>query len=54
MSGRNADLCKKRTCTGIVLSAVGLLSAIGGLWFVRRHETALEDRAERALPGPPQ
>ncbi|HTM23578.1 MAG TPA: DedA family protein [Vicinamibacterales bacterium] len=45
---------RMRGTAGIVLSAVGLLSAIGGLWFVRRHETALEDRAERALPGPPQ
>jgi hypothetical protein len=25
---------------------------LGGMWFVRRHETALAEQAERALPGP--
>jgi membrane protein DedA with SNARE-associated domain len=32
--------------------AVATLGAIGAMWFVRRHETALEDEAERAMPGP--
>jgi membrane protein DedA with SNARE-associated domain len=34
---------------GVVLACV---AAVAGFWFVRRHETELEEKAERALPGP--
>jgi membrane protein DedA with SNARE-associated domain len=34
---------------GIVLAVLG---CIAGMWFVRRHEAALEAQAERAHPGP--
>jgi len=31
---------------------VATLGALGAMWFVRRHEAALEDQAERGMPGP--
>jgi membrane protein DedA with SNARE-associated domain len=34
---------------GVVLACA---AAVAGFWFVRRHETELEEKAERALPGP--
>ena len=41
-----------RGTAAILLTTLGLAAAIAGFIFVRRHETALEDRAEQALPGP--
>jgi membrane protein DedA with SNARE-associated domain len=36
----------------VLLTTVAAAAVIGGFWFVRRHESTLEDRAEQALPGP--
>jgi membrane protein DedA with SNARE-associated domain len=36
----------------IGLTAVAVIAVVGGFWFVRRHEAALEAEAEKALPGP--
>lgn len=41
-----------RGTAGLLLSIAGIVAVIAGLWFVKRHETALEDRADAALPGP--
>jgi len=43
-----------RRPAAVVVSILAILAAALGFWFVRRHETALEDKADRALPGPPQ
>jgi membrane protein DedA with SNARE-associated domain len=48
--GREIDAL--RGTAAVLLSIAGIVAVIVGLWFVRRHETALEDRAEEALPGP--
>lgn len=37
---------------GIVLGALALAGAAFGFLFLRRHEEALADRAEREMPGP--
>ena len=37
---------------GVLLLAAGLSIAVAGVFFVRRHETELVERAEAALPGP--
>ena len=37
---------------GLVLLAAFIVAVIGGLFLLRRHEKMLEERAERALPGP--
>ncbi len=37
---------------GIGLFVVAAVLAVGGYLFLRRHEKQLEERAERALPGP--
>jgi membrane protein DedA with SNARE-associated domain len=36
----------------LILLAAAAAAGAGGLAFARRHERQLEDRAERALPGP--
>ena len=36
----------------VVSFALAIPGMLGGMWFVRRHEAALADEAERALPGP--
>jgi membrane protein DedA with SNARE-associated domain len=36
----------------VVSFALAIAGMLGGMWFVRRHEAALTDQAERALPGP--
>jgi membrane protein DedA with SNARE-associated domain len=40
----------------VSMIGIGLacFAAVVGIWFVRRHETELEAKAERALPGPVQ
>jgi membrane protein DedA with SNARE-associated domain len=37
---------------GLTLLLIGTIILLGSLWFIRRHETDLEIKAERALPGP--
>jgi membrane protein DedA with SNARE-associated domain len=37
---------------GISLLALAALTLVGGVLFLRRHEAELEDKAEKALPGP--
>jgi len=39
---------------GLLMLAVALVLGTVGLVFLRRHESKLEDEAERALPGPLQ
>ena len=41
-----------RRPAAIGLTALALLAVVGGFWFVRRHEAALEAEAEKAFPGP--
>ena len=36
----------------IAVVAIVVLGAVGAMLFVRRHQAALEEEAERALPGP--
>jgi membrane protein DedA with SNARE-associated domain len=43
---------KIRGPVSIIGVGLGCTAAVVGVWFVRRHETELEARAERALPGP--
>jgi positive regulator of sigma E activity len=43
-----------RRPAAVAVSILAILAAALGFWFVRRHETALEDKADRALPGPPR
>ena len=35
-----------------IVVALACVAAVSGFWFVRRHESELEAKAERALPGP--
>ncbi len=37
---------------GAVIGVIALIAVIAWIVFIRRHETRLEDEAERALPGP--
>ena len=37
---------------GISLLALAALTLVGGVLFLRRHEAELEEKAEKALPGP--
>ena len=37
---------------GVLLLAAGLSIAVAGVFFFRRHEKELAERAEAALPGP--
>jgi membrane protein DedA with SNARE-associated domain len=46
------QLERLRRPAAIVLTALAVLGAIAGFWFIRRHESALEAAAERAIPGP--
>ncbi len=46
------ELDRLRRPAAIVLSALAIVGVIGGFWFIRRHEAALEAEAEKALPGP--
>jgi membrane protein DedA with SNARE-associated domain len=46
------ELERLRRPAAIALTAVAVLAVAGGFWFIRRHEAALEDEAEKALPGP--
>jgi membrane protein DedA with SNARE-associated domain len=48
------EIEKVRGPMSIIGIVLGCLAAAAGLWFVRRHETELEAKAERALPGPVQ
>ena len=41
-----------RRSAAIFLAGAAVLAVIGGFWFIRRHEAALEDRAEQEFPGP--
>jgi membrane protein DedA with SNARE-associated domain len=43
---------KFRGTVGIVGLVLAVFGIIATLWFLRRHESELEDEAERALPGP--
>ena len=46
------ELERVRRPAAIALSVIAVLGVIGGFWFLRRHEAALEAEAEKALPGP--
>jgi membrane protein DedA with SNARE-associated domain len=46
------ELERLRRPAAIALTGVAVLGAVGAIWFVRRHEAALADEAEKALPGP--
>lgn len=46
------ELEQLRRSAAIALSALAVAGVAGGLWFIRRHEAALEAEAEKALPGP--
>jgi len=46
------QLERLRRPAAIVLTAVAVLGAIGGFWFIRRHESSLEAEADRVIPGP--
>jgi membrane protein DedA with SNARE-associated domain len=37
---------------GLSLLALAALTLVGGVLFLRRHEAELEEKAEKALPGP--
>jgi hypothetical protein len=37
---------------GIALGVVGGAAIIAWIIFIRRHEAELEEKAERAMPGP--
>jgi uncharacterized membrane protein len=37
---------------GLSFLGLGVAVILVALWYVRRHEAALEEEAERALPGP--
>jgi membrane protein DedA with SNARE-associated domain len=43
---------KIRGPVSMISVALGCMATVVGLWFVRRYETELEAKAERALPGP--
>ena len=36
----------------LVLAAIGILTVVGGILFLRKNERRLEEEAERAMPGP--
>ncbi len=36
----------------VAVPIVASAAVIGSIWFVRRHEAALEAKAQRSLPGP--
>jgi membrane protein DedA with SNARE-associated domain len=46
------ELERLRRPAAIGLSAIALVAVVGGFWFIRRHEAALEAKADKALPGP--
>lgn len=46
------ELERLRRPAALALTAVAVLAVVGGFWFIRRHEAALEAEAEKALPGP--
>lgn len=46
------ELERLRRSAAIGLTVLAVLAVVGGFWFVRRHEAALEAEAEKALPGP--
>jgi membrane protein DedA with SNARE-associated domain len=37
---------------GLALLLIGIMIVLGSLWFIRRHETELAMKAQRAFPGP--
>lgn len=48
------ELDRLRRSAAIGLSVVAVLCVVGALWFIRKNEAALEEKAERELPGPIQ
>ena len=46
------ELDRLRKSAAIGLSIVAVISVAGAFWFIRKHEAALEDAADRELPGP--
>jgi membrane protein DedA with SNARE-associated domain len=37
---------------GLVLLVIGTIIFVGAVWFIRRHEAELAEKADRAFPGP--
>jgi membrane protein DedA with SNARE-associated domain len=46
------ELERLRRSAAIGLSVVAVICVFGAFWFIRKHESALEEAAERELPGP--